>query len=87
MGDLIFLSSPFVKDSYQSFDHGTANVNSGLLSVVVLSIVTPAAFAVTQTDMERILGVSRSIAVILLLTYVIFLLFQLYTNVCTFDIY
>jgi Ca2+:H+ antiporter len=72
---------PHVKNSYQSFDHDLANLDSGLLSLVVLSFIIPAAFVITTGNEDRVVELSRGTAVILFVTYIAFLVFQLGTHV------
>ncbi|KAJ3411320.1 hypothetical protein HDV05_002384 [Chytridiales sp. JEL 0842] len=71
---------PFKKNSYQKFDTDLANLDSGLLSLVVLSFIIPAAYFASTQDQERVVEVSRGTAVVLFVTYIAFLVFSLGTN-------
>ncbi|KAJ3350584.1 hypothetical protein HDU83_009517, partial [Entophlyctis luteolus] len=77
-------TSVMVKNLYQKFDTQKANVNTGLLSVVFLGMMIPAAFSASQTSSSTTenstLEISRSTAIILLITYVSYLVYQLFTN-------
>ncbi|KAJ3352729.1 hypothetical protein HDU83_007677 [Entophlyctis luteolus] len=77
-------TSVMVKNLYQKFDTQKANVNTGLLAVVFLGMMIPAAFSASQTSSSTTenstLEISRSTAIILLITYVSYLVYQLFTN-------
>ncbi|KAJ3274348.1 hypothetical protein HDU76_010723, partial [Blyttiomyces sp. JEL0837] len=84
MGFCFFLGGliPFEKNRFQRFDVDNAGLSAGLLAVVVLAFIVPAALGnqVGGPESDNVLHVSRGAAIILLITYVQFLLFQLYTN-------
>ncbi|KAJ3389900.1 hypothetical protein HDU84_008146, partial [Entophlyctis sp. JEL0112] len=65
-------TSVMVKNLYQKFDTQKANVNTGLLAVVFLGMMIPAAFSASQTSSSTTenstLEISRSTAIILLIT-------------------
>ncbi|KAJ3137672.1 hypothetical protein HK100_000445 [Physocladia obscura] len=69
-----------VKNLYQSFNLDHANVTTGLLTVVFLGFMVPAAFSAQGGSEDSTLHLSRGTAVMLLVTYVAFLIFQMYTN-------
>ncbi|KAJ3025125.1 UNVERIFIED_CONTAM: hypothetical protein HDU68_007437 [Siphonaria sp. JEL0065] len=70
-------------DLYQKFDTDKANVNTGLLSVVVLGFIIPAAFQISgklDPTEDSVIQMSRGTAVVLLITYIAYLVFQMKTN-------
>ncbi|KAI9336977.1 Sodium/calcium exchanger protein-domain-containing protein [Obelidium mucronatum] len=71
-------------DQYQKFNIDKANVNTGLLAVVFLGFMIPAAFqhqgSAPAIDTAGLLQISRGTAVMLLITYGGYLLFTLVTN-------
>ncbi|GAA5891134.1 hypothetical protein JCM5296_004903 [Sporobolomyces johnsonii] len=76
-----------IKFSEQGFKDTAAQLNSSLLVMSVIAILLPAgynaAFADNQSaeiERERILKMSRGIAVILLVVYLAYLIFQLFTH-------
>lgn len=76
---------PFHKNKYLSFSTDDANLNGGLLAVALLGIIIPACVTnsslLEPADRERdVLVLSRGTAVVLMVTYVMFLVFGLYTN-------
>ncbi|KAI9336978.1 Sodium/calcium exchanger protein-domain-containing protein [Obelidium mucronatum] len=72
----------FTLDQYQRFDTDKANVNTGLLSLVVLGFIIPAAFHIAggEISTEDTLHISRGTALVLLITYIAFLFFTMKTN-------
>ncbi|KPV74284.1 uncharacterized protein RHOBADRAFT_15953 [Rhodotorula graminis WP1] len=76
-----------IKFQEQGFKDTAAQLNSSLLVISVIAILLPAgynaAFADNQTaeiEQDRILKMSRGIAVILLVVYLAYLFFQLFTH-------
>ncbi|GAA5927332.1 hypothetical protein JCM1841_002210 [Sporobolomyces salmonicolor] len=76
-----------IKFSEQGFKDTAAQLNSSLLVMSVIAILLPAgynaAFADNQSaelERDRILKMSRGIAVILLVVYLAYLIFQLFTH-------
>ncbi|KAJ3357133.1 hypothetical protein HDU83_008640 [Entophlyctis luteolus] len=76
---------PFERNKFQEFDADKANVSTGLLSLTFLGFLVPCAmrfaFPNGNSDADlKILDISRGIAMVLVLTYFAYLIFQLYTN-------
>ncbi|KAJ3077033.1 hypothetical protein HDU98_009434 [Podochytrium sp. JEL0797] len=72
---------PYSRDMYQEFSVDSANVNTGLLAVVTLGFVVPTAFGMSgPVGGEGVVEISRGTAVMLLITYGMFLVFQIKTN-------
>ncbi|ORY51541.1 calcium/proton exchanger [Rhizoclosmatium globosum] len=73
---------PYRKNGYQKFDADKTNISNGLLAVVTLGFIVPAAFSMSlkETDAQSTLSISRGTAVVLLITYVAFLVYQIKTN-------
>ncbi|KAJ3027171.1 UNVERIFIED_CONTAM: hypothetical protein HDU68_004320 [Siphonaria sp. JEL0065] len=75
---------PFQFNKFQEFDADKANVSTGLLSLTFLGFLVPCVlrFELPKTvETEKtIVNLSRGISVVLLIIYVSYLVFQLYTN-------
>ncbi|KAJ3059155.1 hypothetical protein HDU99_006477, partial [Rhizoclosmatium hyalinum] len=74
---------PFEKNKYQEFDVDNANVSTGLLTITILGFVIPVALSFEFPEDEvkaGVVGTSRFVAVMLLLTYAAYILFHHYTN-------
>ncbi|ORY51540.1 calcium/proton exchanger [Rhizoclosmatium globosum] len=74
---------PYSQNQYQKFDTDKANVNTGLLAVVCLGFMVPAAFEMSSLKeqvAESTLSISRGTAVFMLMTYIAYLVFQMKTN-------
>ncbi|KAI8620172.1 Sodium/calcium exchanger protein-domain-containing protein [Chytriomyces sp. MP71] len=79
---------PFERNKFQKFDVDRANVSTGLLALTFLGFLVPAAvqFVLDDGDVDkgdevrRIVTLSRGISFILFITYIAYLVFQLYTN-------
>ncbi|GAA6023168.1 hypothetical protein JCM11491_003285 [Sporobolomyces phaffii] len=76
-----------IKYSEQGFKDTAAQMNSSLLVMAVFAILLPAGFNAAfqnnlsaEAEQERILKMSRGTAVILLVVYVAYLIFQLFTH-------
>ncbi|KAG0657444.1 hypothetical protein C6P46_006520 [Rhodotorula mucilaginosa] len=76
-----------IKYSEQGFKIGAAQLNSSLLVISVIAVLLPAAFNAAfsdnlsaQAEQDRILKMSRGTAVILLVIYLAYLAFQLFTH-------
>ncbi|KAF7728473.1 hypothetical protein EC973_006026 [Apophysomyces ossiformis] len=74
-----------VSRSEQSFNVTAAQTSSSLLALTTLSLLVPAAFSVTADEagaeaQAGILRLSHGTAIILLIVYVLFLIFQLKTH-------
>lgn len=76
-----------IKYSEQGFKDTAAQMNSSLLVMAVFAILLPAGFnaafqnnLTAEAEQERILKMSRGTAVILLIVYVGYLIFQLFTH-------
>ncbi|KAI8828482.1 Sodium/calcium exchanger protein-domain-containing protein [Chytriomyces cf. hyalinus JEL632] len=76
-------------DRFQLLDPDQANLNIGLLSVVFLGFIIPAAFHIASEQTigfnpeeiaNKTLSISRGTAIVLLVTYIAFLVFQLYSH-------
>ncbi|KAJ3401321.1 hypothetical protein CcCBS67573_g00371 [Chytriomyces confervae] len=76
-------------DRFQLLDPDQANLNIGLLSVVFLGFIIPAAFHIASEQTigfnaeeiaSKTLSISRGTAIVLLVTYIAFLIFQLYSH-------
>ncbi|KAJ3248338.1 hypothetical protein HDU78_000964 [Chytriomyces hyalinus] len=76
-------------DRFQLLDPDQANLNIGLLSVVFLGFIIPAAFHIASEQTigfneeeiaSKTLSISRGTAIVLLVTYIAFLVFQLYSH-------
>ncbi|KAJ3240926.1 hypothetical protein HDU81_002429 [Chytriomyces hyalinus] len=81
-------SAPLL-DRFQFLDPDQANLNIGLLSVVFLGFIIPAAFHIASEQAvgfnavevaSKTLSISRGTAIVLLITYIAFLVFQLYSH-------
>ncbi|PFH53065.1 hypothetical protein AMATHDRAFT_1496 [Amanita thiersii Skay4041] len=86
---MCFLAGGF-KYSQQGFGVSATQLNSALLTVSVIAVLLPAAFrinAVTDdaSKQAQILQVSHGVAIILLLIYVMYLGFQLFSHADLFD--
>jgi Ca2+:H+ antiporter len=86
LGFCFFLAGliPFAKNKYLSFSNDDANLNGAMLAVVILGVIVPAcatkASLIGVMAHSDILKISRGTAIILIITYVMFLVFGLYTN-------
>ncbi|GAA5967451.1 hypothetical protein JCM3765_001879 [Sporobolomyces pararoseus] len=76
-----------IKYSEQGFKDTAAQMNSSLLVIAVFAILLPAGFnaafqdnLTAEAEQDRILKMSRGTAVILLVVYVGYLIFQLFTH-------
>ncbi|BGP56441.1 hypothetical protein JCM8202_001819 [Rhodotorula sphaerocarpa] len=76
-----------IKYSEQGFKIGAAQLNSSLLVISVIAVLLPAAFNAAfatnltpEAEQDRILKMSRGSAVILLIIYLAYLFFQLFTH-------
>lgn len=79
-----------LKYKFQHFSAVSANLNSGLLSVVVLAYLVPAAFDITNGESVFLGGpaeraallhnLSKAASILLLMTYVAYIIFQLKTH-------
>ncbi|KAJ3186409.1 hypothetical protein HK101_009665 [Irineochytrium annulatum] len=69
---------PYQKNKFQKFDVDRANLDCGLLAVVVLGFIVPAALA--EEHGPAVTKASRAIAIVLFITYIAYLVFQLKTN-------
>ncbi|POY73204.1 hypothetical protein BMF94_3537, partial [Rhodotorula taiwanensis] len=76
-----------IKYSEQGFKVGAAQLNSSLLVISVIAVLLPAAFNAAfsdnlsaEADKDRILKMSRGTAVILLVIYLAYLAFQLFSH-------
>ncbi|KAJ1569159.1 hypothetical protein HK405_009087 [Cladochytrium tenue] len=70
---------PFEKGRVQKFSLANANLDMGLLAVVSLGFIVPATLSAVTNNEIGVILVSR-ITAILFMTYVMFLVFHLYTN-------
>ncbi|KAF8347393.1 Sodium/calcium exchanger protein-domain-containing protein [Amanita rubescens] len=88
---LLVLGMAFVVGGYrfhqQEFQPAVAQLNSSLLTVSVIALIIPAAFhgylerqLKPETEVERLLRLSRSSAIVLLLIYFGYLAFQFYSH-------
>ncbi|KAJ1562020.1 hypothetical protein HK405_000716 [Cladochytrium tenue] len=71
---------PFKRGKVQKFSMANANLDTGLLAVVSLGFIVPATLSAVTDNENGVILVSRVAAILLLLTYVTFLIFHLYTN-------
>ncbi|KAK9463044.1 Sodium/calcium exchanger protein-domain-containing protein [Lipomyces oligophaga] len=75
----------------QHFSNIVAQTMSSLMALATASLLIPAAFRATFDDLDggipesRVLGVSRGTALILLVIYVLYLVFQLKTHAALFE--
>ena len=67
-----------IKYKDQKFNKDAANTSASLLSLTMLALIVPA--AMTNTNESDITALSRGVAVILLMMYVLYLFFQLKTH-------
>ncbi|TPX36675.1 hypothetical protein SmJEL517_g01191 [Synchytrium microbalum] len=73
----------------QQFSIGAANTSASLLSLTVLSFLLPGAFhaqldALNKTDLSEITSLSRAVAILLLVVYGLYILFQFRTHAYLF---
>ena len=85
LGDLLLvLGTSFIAGGYnrieQNFNVPVAQTSSSLLALAVGSLVVPTAFHVVSPSSKGIIELSRGAAVVLLLVYASYILFQLKTH-------
>ena len=85
LGDLLLvLGTSFIAGGYnrieQKFNTTVAQTSSGLLALAVGSLIVPTAFHVASPSNQGLIELSRGAAVVLLLVYASYLLFQLKTH-------
>ncbi|KAJ1555924.1 hypothetical protein HK405_010496, partial [Cladochytrium tenue] len=71
---------PFQKGKVQKFSTADANMDTGLMAVASLGFIVPASLNAVTENENGVVFVSRISAILLFLTYVMFLIFHLYTN-------
>ncbi|CAG8491840.1 3818_t:CDS:2 [Paraglomus brasilianum] len=73
-----------IKYSIQEFNETTAQTNASLMTLACIALIIPASFSVATHHIDRnapeVVGLSHYTAIVLLIVYVLYLLFQLKTH-------
>jgi len=69
-----------IKYSIQEFNETTAQTNASLMTLACIALIIPASFSVATHHIDRnapeVVGLSHYTAIVLLIVYVLYLLFQ-----------